>query len=79
MTRHIRPLTEDDLPDLNQFLVAGFQAAPGADFAAIEVLRWKYLERHGPANRAAITGGIKASEQLDASKMSVTILCQSTA
>jgi hypothetical protein len=57
MTRHIRPLTADDLPNLNRFLVAGFQAAPGADFAAIEVLRWKYLEHHEPANRAAIMGG----------------------
>jgi hypothetical protein len=56
MTCNIRALTPADLPDLRQFLVGGFQAAPGADFAAIDVLRWKYLERHEPANRAAITG-----------------------
>jgi hypothetical protein len=44
MTRDIRPLTLDDLPELSQFLTAGFHAPPDADFAAPEVLRWKYLE-----------------------------------
>ena len=57
MTRHIRPLTADDLSELKQFLLTGFQAAPEADFATIEVLRWKYLERQGPASCVAITGG----------------------
>jgi hypothetical protein len=42
--RDIRPLTPDDLPELSRFLAAGFGAPPGADFAAPEVLRWKYLE-----------------------------------
>ena len=43
MTRDIRPLTPDDLPELSRFLTAGFHAPPDADFAAPEVLRWKYL------------------------------------
>ncbi len=44
MTRDIRPLTPDDLPELSRFLTAGFHAPSDADFAAPEVLRWKYLE-----------------------------------
>jgi hypothetical protein len=44
MTREIRPLESDDLGDLSRFLTAGFHTAPDADFAAPEVLRWKYLE-----------------------------------
>ena len=48
MTRDIRPLTLDDLPELSRFLTAGFHALPDADFAAPEVLRWKYLEPLGP-------------------------------
>ena len=43
MTRDIRPLAPDDLPELSRFLTAGFHAPPDADFAAPEVLRWKYL------------------------------------
>jgi hypothetical protein len=59
MTREIRPLTADDLPELNQFLTSGFRVAPDADFAAPEVLRWKYLDE-GPsaaAGQAGATGG----------------------
>jgi hypothetical protein len=44
MAREIRPLTLDDLPDLSRFLTAGFQAPPNSDFAAPDVLHWKYLE-----------------------------------
>lgn len=44
MTREIRPLRSDDLDDLSRFLTVGFHSAPDADFAAPEVLRWKYLE-----------------------------------
>jgi len=44
MARDIQPLTPDDLPELSRFLIAGFHAQPEADFAAPEVLRWKYLE-----------------------------------
>lgn len=40
----IRPLLPDDLDDLSRFLVSGFGAEPGADFAAPEVLRWKFLD-----------------------------------
>jgi hypothetical protein len=39
----IRPLISDDLPALSRFLTAGFHSLPEADFAAAEVLRWKYL------------------------------------
>ncbi len=48
MTRDIRPLTLDDLPELSRFLTAGFHAPAEADFAAPEVVRWKYLEPPGP-------------------------------
>ena len=44
MARDIQPLMLNDLPELSRFLTAGFQASPAADFAAPEVLRWKYLE-----------------------------------
>jgi hypothetical protein len=48
MSRDIRPLTPDDLPELSRFLTAGFHAPTDADFAAPEVLRWKYLDPAGP-------------------------------
>ncbi len=48
MPRDIRPLTLDDLPELSRFLTAGFHAPADADFAAPEVLRWKYLEPDEP-------------------------------
>ncbi len=48
MSRDIRPLTLDDLPELSRFLAAGFQTPLEADFAAPEVLRWKYLEPPDP-------------------------------
>ena len=44
MTRDIRPLTPEDLPELSRFLTAGFHAPADADYAAPDVLRWKYLE-----------------------------------
>jgi hypothetical protein len=44
MSRDIRPLDMDDLPTLSRFLTAGFRTPPEADFAAPDVLRWKYLE-----------------------------------
>ena len=44
MSRDIRPLTPDDLPELCRFLTAGFHAPADAEFAAPEILRWKYLE-----------------------------------
>ncbi|MGC2540450.1 MAG: hypothetical protein WA372_04565 [Candidatus Sulfotelmatobacter sp.] len=44
MFRDIRPLRLDDLPELSGFLTAGFHTPPAADFAARDVLRWKYLE-----------------------------------
>jgi hypothetical protein len=47
MTRDIRPLSEDDLQELSRFLTSGFHAPAEAEFAAPDVLRWKYL---GPAH-----------------------------
>ena len=52
MTREICPLVLDDLSDVGRFLIAGFHAAPDADFAAPEVLRWKYLEPRGEDDEA---------------------------
>ena len=52
MTREICPLTLDDLSELGRFLTAGFHTAPDADFAAPEVLRWKYLEPRGEDDEA---------------------------
>lgn len=44
MDYSIRPLRPDDLDALSRFLTSGFGAEPGADFAAPEVLRWKFLD-----------------------------------
>ena len=44
MAREIRPLTADDIPELSRFLTTGFHTSPEADYAAPDVLRWKYLE-----------------------------------
>jgi hypothetical protein len=44
MAYNLTPLTPDDLPELSWFLTTGFHAPMDADFAAIDVLRWKYLE-----------------------------------
>jgi hypothetical protein len=44
MACELSPLTADDLPELSRFLSVGFHAPAGADFAAPDVLRWKYLE-----------------------------------
>lgn len=48
MTREIRPTAPEDIPDLGRFLAAGFHAPPDADFAAPDVLRWKYLDGADP-------------------------------
>ena len=52
MTHEICPLVLDDLSAVGRFLRAGFHAAPDADFAAPEVLRWKYLEPRGEDDEA---------------------------
>src|SRR5271165_6937033 len=52
MTRKICPLAHQDLDDLRRFLIAGFAANPDADFAATEVLSWKYLELRGEDDEA---------------------------
>src|SRR5437763_10796874 len=44
MTRESAPLCPEGLPGLGRFLAAGFRAEAGAEFAAPDVLRWKYLE-----------------------------------
>ena len=58
MTRNIRPLTLDDLPELSRFLTAGFHAPPDADFAAPEVLCWKYLEPLRPKVLEKVDEGV---------------------
>jgi hypothetical protein len=52
MTHEICPVENKDLCDLGRFLIAGFHAAPDADFAAPKVLRWKYLEPCGEDGEA---------------------------
>jgi hypothetical protein len=47
MARDIQPLCLHDVPELSRFLTAGFNSLPEADYAAPEVLRWKYLENTG--------------------------------
>lgn len=53
MAPDIRPLHSDDLEALSRFLASGFGAAADADFAAPEVLRWKYLESTGESQEPA--------------------------
>jgi hypothetical protein len=47
MPREILPLEAEAIPELSQFLTGGFHAAPDAEFAAPDVLRWKYFEPRG--------------------------------
>lgn len=59
MNPEIRPLGEPDLADLSRFLTAGFHAPADAHFAAVDVLRWKYLEPQG----ASLPRGFLARDQ----------------
>jgi len=63
MARDIQPLTLNDLSELSQFLTAGFHAQPEADFAAPDVLRWKYLEPLEPMSAAAGNHHIDGGER----------------
>lgn len=45
--RQVVPLRLEDVPELGRFLAEGFHAPPGTEFAAPDVLRWKYLEPRG--------------------------------
>lgn len=47
MFPEIRPLEPGDLPELSRFLAEGFGASADAEFAAPDVLRWKYLDPIG--------------------------------
>ena len=48
MAQHeIHGLVESDLPELGEFLIKGFHAPLDATFAAVDVLRWKYLDPRG--------------------------------
>src|SRR4051794_31773157 len=61
MIPEIRPLRPDDLPELSRFLLDGFHAPSDADFAAPDVLGWKYLDPIGgvdaPRSFVASEGG----------------------
>ncbi len=48
MVREILPLTLADIPELSRFLTAGFHTPSDSDYAAPDVLRWKYLEPEQP-------------------------------
>jgi hypothetical protein len=60
MARDIYPLTSSDIAELSRFLTAGFHAQPEADYAAPEVLRWKYLEPYVPGDAKIEDGGLTA-------------------
>ncbi len=47
MDFEIRPTRPDELPELSRFLTEGFHAPPEAEFAAPDVLRWKYFDPRG--------------------------------
>lgn len=57
MAREINPLTANDIPELSRFLTTGFHTSPDADYAAPDVLRWKYLEPDEPRNEKGIDSG----------------------
>jgi hypothetical protein len=40
----IQPLAAEDIPELSQFLTAGFHTPADAEYAAPDVLCWKYLQ-----------------------------------
>jgi hypothetical protein len=44
MSREIQPLTSADIPALSRFLISGFNSPAETDYAAPDVLHWKYLE-----------------------------------
>jgi hypothetical protein len=52
MARDIRPLSPEDLPELSQFLAAGFQVRPDTDSTTPAVLRWKYIGAQGLGSSA---------------------------
>src|SRR4051794_23601496 len=47
MTADIEPLRPDEVPELSRFLTEEFHAPADADFAAPDVLRWKYFDPRG--------------------------------
>jgi predicted N-acetyltransferase YhbS len=61
MSYAIEPFRAADLAELSQFLIAGFHAADDAEFAAEDVLRWKYLDEQpgfsSPRSFVAKSGG----------------------
>jgi len=50
MSVKICSIQPDDLSKLSQFLITGFNAKPGAEFAKLDVLAWKYLDPVGEAD-----------------------------
>jgi hypothetical protein len=60
MAREINPLTADDIPELSEFLITGFHTPPEADYAAPDVLCWKYLEPEKPADGEAADSAVIA-------------------
>jgi hypothetical protein len=47
MARDVHPLQPEEIPELSRFLVEGFRVPRNADFAAPDVLRWKYFDPCG--------------------------------
>jgi hypothetical protein len=52
MAREIRPLLPEEIPEASRFLVSQFETGSEAEFAAPDVLRWKYLDPRGDRDAA---------------------------
>jgi hypothetical protein len=62
MAREIRPTRPDEIPEVSQFLVSHFGTGPEAQFAAPDVLHWKYFDPRGdrdaPRSLVAFEDGV---------------------
>jgi hypothetical protein len=47
MTPQIRPIQQEDIPELSRFLIQGFKSPADAVYAREDVLRWKYFDPRG--------------------------------
>ena len=61
MARNIQALTSDDIAELSQFLTAGFNSLPEADFAVPEVLRGSIWKIQVSLAREVISHAMKAA------------------
>ena len=59
MTADIKPLGADEIPELGRFLTEEFHTAADAEFAAPDVLRWKYSTRRAASTSPGVTSCAK--------------------